>query len=134
MNRRFWLQSFLADIGMEGLSGPAWAAAAKAEIVLYCDLAVDTAKEAQMLSYFHTVFKPAAKQFEGYVDMKIMKLDHRVQGPKPAAGINYRFVLEYGSLALQLKWVNSPTHIKLWPGMAATLADPNFQVLVFNVA
>jgi hypothetical protein len=36
---------------------------------------------------------------------------------------------------LEQAWVNSPTHKELWPGMAATLNNPDdFQVLVFNNA
>ena len=138
MNRRFWIKNILAAIGATSFVSPAFAQGEAAdpasEIVLYCDLEVDPAKEAQMLHYFHTVFKPAAQKFEGYMGVKILKYDHLVQGTKPPAAVNYRFQLTYASLALQQKWVNSPTHIKLWPGMAATLKDQNFQVLVFNNA
>lgn len=138
MDRRLWLKGLLGGIGAAGTVGAAFAKEAAAEpktgIVLYCDLEVDPAKEAQMLNYFHTVFKPAAQKFAGYIDLKILKYDHLVQGPKPPAAVNYRFQLTYASLELQQKWVNSPTHVKLWPGMAATLKDQNFQVLVFNYA
>src|SRR6185312_13415269 len=78
-------------------------------IVLYCDLAVIPAKEQQMLRVFHDTFKPAAAKFKGFVDLKILKYDHLVQGLPPAKNINYRFQLTYESLALQQAWVNSPT-------------------------
>jgi hypothetical protein len=104
-------------------------------ILLYCDLAVKPDKEQQMLQVFHHTFRPAAEKFKGFVDLKILKYDHLVQGKPLTAGINYRFALTYESLALQQAWVNSPTHKSLWPLMAETLANPDdFQVLVFNNA
>ena len=39
-------------------------------IVLYCDLAIDPAREQEMLHQFHSQFKPAAEKFEGYIDNK----------------------------------------------------------------
>ena len=43
-------------------------------------------------------FKPAAERFEGYIDLKILKLRKVIQGgPATAATINYRFQLTYKS-------------------------------------
>lgn len=136
MDRRSWLKGVTLGLGSAAfLSKPALAQANTDKmIVLYCDLAVDPAREAQMLRYFHTTFKPAASKFKGFIDLKILKLEKLVQGAPPPPSINYRFQLTYESLALQQVWVNSPTHVKLWPGMAATLKDQNFQVLVFDNA
>jgi hypothetical protein len=137
MDRRSWIKNVALGLGGGALFSKAAFAQAKngKMIVLYCDLAVDPAREAQMLKYFHSTFKPAASKFEGFIDLKILKFEKLVQGAPPPRSINYRFQLTYQSLALQQKWVNSPTHVKLWPGMAATLLNPNdFQVLVFDNA
>jgi len=104
-------------------------------IVLFCDLAVMPAKEQQMLRVFHDRFRPAAAKFKGFIDLKMLKYDHLVQGSPLAKSINYRFQLTYESLALQQLWVNSATHKALWPLLAETLSNPqDFQVLVFNNA
>lgn len=138
MYRRSWMKMAILWAGA-GLAARAGLGSAQAQasgmIVLTCDLAVKAEREAEMLKVFHQTFRPAAEKFKGYVDLKILKYDHRVQGAPLPAGVNYRFQLTYESLALQQAWVNSPTHKKLWPLMAATLSNPDdFQVLVFNNA
>jgi hypothetical protein len=91
------------------------------------------AREKEMLSHFHTVFAPAATKFEGYIDVKILKLRTTIQGGPPAAGVNYRFQLTYRNEELRQKWVNSDTHTKVWAGIAATMKNPSdFQVLLFD--
>jgi hypothetical protein len=143
MNRRNWIRIALGGVAAgaatEALAQdktvqPKGEVLPKSTIVLYCDLAVDKAKEQQMLKHFHEKFKPAGAKFKGYIDVKMLKYDHKVQGPDIAKGINYRFQLTYASLAEQQVWVNSDTHKKLWPGIGDCLLDQNFQVLVFNRA
>jgi hypothetical protein len=138
MHRRSWIKTTLLGIG-GALAAPSVSHRAEAApsgmIVLYCDLAVKPEREKEMLEVLHGTFRPAAEKFKGYIDLKILKYDHRVQGAAAPAGINYRFQLTYESLALQQEWVNSSTHKKLWPLMAATLSNPDdFQVLVFRNA
>ena len=43
-------------------------------IVLYCDLAVDPNREQEMLHHFHHDFKPAAEKFDGFIDLKMLRL------------------------------------------------------------
>ena len=43
-------------------------------IVLYVDMAVDPAREKEMVNNYHTIFRPAAEKFPGYIDLKIVKL------------------------------------------------------------
>ena len=134
MDRRSWIKGLALGLSSGALFPKAVFAQGRKDkmIVLYCDLAVDPAREAKMLKYFHTTFKPAASKFEGFIDLKLLKFEKRVQGAPLPRAINYRFQLTYQSLALQQVWVNSPTHTKLWPGMSEALTDQNFQVLVFN--
>ena len=140
MNRRFWMSRLGMSVAAlwaaeSGLARAKPAAQAAGGIVLYCDLAVIPAKEQQMLRVFHEKFRPAAARFKGFIDLKILKYDHLVQGTPLAKNINYRFQLTYESLALQQVWVNSDTHKALWPLMAETLSNAqDFQVLVFNNA
>jgi antibiotic biosynthesis monooxygenase (ABM) superfamily enzyme len=138
MHRRSWMTMALLWIGgaLTARSGLTPAEGRSSDmIVLYCDLVVKSEREREMLEVLHHTFRPAAEKFEGYIDLKILKYDHRVQGAPLPADINYRFQLTYESLALQQAWVNSPTHKKLWPLIAATLSNPDdFQVLVFRNA
>lgn len=106
---------------------------AKPPIVLYCDLMVDPAREQEMIDHFHTVFAPAGRTFEGFIDVKMLKLRTTIQGQPPPAGVNYRFQLTYQNEELRQKWVSSDTHTRVWAGIGATLADPKtFQVLLFD--
>ncbi len=103
-------------------------------IVLYCDLAVDPAREQEMLDVYHHKFKPVAEKFEGYIDLKIAKIRKVLQGgPTPAPGINYRFQLTYQSEELRQRWVASDVHAKYWPMMEETLADKNYLVILTDV-
>jgi hypothetical protein len=126
MKRRSYLKAMLAATA--GLSA---AQAPKNPIVLDVDLSVDPAKEQEMLHNFHTIFKPAAVKFPGYVDVKICKLRSALQGAAPT-GVNYRFQLTYQSEELRRKWVASETHIKVWPTIENTLTSKNYVVLLFD--
>jgi hypothetical protein len=101
-------------------------------IVLYCDLMVDPAREQEMLTHFHTRFKPAGAKFEGYIDLKMLKLRQVIQGYKLPAGINYRFQLTYATEELRQTWIASKVHAALWPGIENCLLDKNFHVALFD--
>lgn len=101
-------------------------------IVLYCDLIVDPAREAEMLHHFHTRFKPAGAKFRGFIDLKMLKLRQVIQGYKLPAGVNYRFQLTYENEELRQLWIASKTHALLWPGIEDTLLDKNFHVSLFD--
>jgi antibiotic biosynthesis monooxygenase (ABM) superfamily enzyme len=104
---------------------------AKSPIVLHVDLSVDPAKEQEMLKNFHTLFKPAAVKYPGYIDVKMLKLQSALQGTAPA-GVNYRFELTYESEELRQKWVNSDVHKKVWPTIENTLSSKNYLILLFD--
>jgi hypothetical protein len=100
-------------------------------IVLDVDLSVDPAKEQEMLHNFHTIFKPVAVKFPGYVDVKMCKLRSALQGPPPS-GVNYRFQLTYQSEEARQKWINSEIHKKAWPTIENTLKSKDYGVLLFD--
>jgi heme-degrading monooxygenase HmoA len=127
MKRRTCLKAMLANAAM--LAAPA---AATHPIVLYVDLAVDPAREQEMLKNFRTVFRPAAAKQPGYVDVKMLKLRTAIQGAAPAA--NYRFMLTYESEELRRKWVASDVHRKVWPTVENTLKSKNYTVLLYDDA
>jgi hypothetical protein len=119
---------------LAGLGGFKTAAAQKPKnpIVLNCDLAVDPAREQEMLRNYHTIFRPAAEKFQGYIDLKMLKLRTTLQGSVPAS-INYRFQLTYESEELRQKWIRSDTHQKVWPTIENTLTNKsNYPVLLFD--
>ena len=100
-------------------------------IVLYCDLSVDPAREQEMLSHFHHDFKPAAETFEGYIDLKMLKVRTVIQGgPPPPDGVNYRFQLTYENEELRQKWVASDVHKENWALIENTLVDKGYVVLL----
>jgi hypothetical protein len=139
MDRRSWLKSltFLSAAGLVSKLRPTRAATTPATsstqrpIVLYCDLAIDPAREHEMLDAFHHHFKPVAMKHPGYVDLKMLKLRQVVQGgPAPAPAINYRFQLTYASEELRQKWIASADHRKYWPMVENTVADKGYLVLL----
>ena len=138
-------RSLLKYSALFGLAGalpslsPAEAQTAKAAgakgIVLYCDLAIDPAHEAEMLRHFHEEFRPAAARFEGYVDVKILKLRKVVQGrPAPPPGVNYRFQLTYKSEELRQKWIASDVHQRVWSHIEALVTNKDYLVLLTDEA
>ncbi len=147
MDRRSWLKS-LSVLGTAALipkprhalaattpttstAAAAPTSSARHPIVLYCDLAVDPAREQEMLDAFHHHFKPVAAKHPGYIDLKMLKLRKVIQGgPAPASSINYRFQLTYESEELRQKWIASPEHRKYWPMVENTVADKGYLVLL----
>ena len=135
MDRRSWLKS-LTLLGTAGLipkvrRAMAAASGTQRPIVLYCDLAVDPAREQEMLDAFHNHFKPVAQKHPGYIDLKMLKLRKVIQGgPAPASSINYRFQLTYESEELRQKWITSADHLKYWPMVEKTVADKGYLVLL----
>jgi heme-degrading monooxygenase HmoA len=101
-------------------------------IHLHLDLSVDPAKEQEMVRYFETVFRPAAQTFEGYIDVRVLKLRAALTGAAPA-GVNYRFALAYQSEELRQKWVTSDVHATVWGAMEKTFSSTNYNVLLFDV-
>lgn len=136
MNRRHWLKSLAwLTAGSAAASSLAraanTAADAKKPIVLYCDLAVDPAREQEMLDAYHNHFKPVAQKHRGYIDLKMLKLRKVIQGgPAPAKSINYRFQLTYESEELRQQWIASADHAKYWPMIENTVADKGYLVLL----
>src|SRR5208282_2539901 len=129
MKRRTCLQTMLAaGAGAAGVL----AAGTAHPIELHVDLAVDPAKEKEMLHNFETIFRPEAAKHPGYVKVKMLKLRQTLQGSAPA-GANYRFVLAYQSEELRQKWVASPEHKKVWPTIENTLSSKDYTVLLFDV-
>ncbi len=136
MNRRDWMKCF-AWLSAGSVAGTTLAqaanttAAARKPIVLYCDLAVDPAREQEMLDAFHNHFKPVAQKHDGYIDLKMLKINKVIQGgPAPAAKINYRFQLTYESEAQRQKWIASADHAKYWPMIENTVIDKGYLVLL----
>jgi hypothetical protein len=100
-------------------------------IQIHVDMSVDPAQEAQMLRDFEEHFKPAAAQFAGYVDVKIIKLRKAFVGRAPE-GVNYRFVLRYESEELRQKWIASDIHQEVWGTIEQTFRHRNYDVLLFD--
>jgi hypothetical protein len=130
MNRRSYLTGMLAAAAGAGLKAQAQAAA-KQQIVLYCDVSVDPKREEEMLKNFHTVFQPAAAKFQGFIDVKMVKFHDTIMGTAPA-GVNYRFQLTYESRELRDKWAASDVHKKVWPTVENTFTSRSYTVLVFE--
>ncbi|UIJ44161.1 hypothetical protein LZK98_13885 [Sphingomonas cannabina] len=136
MNRRHMLQG-LAALGIGATTGAAAGArprpSPRKPIVLYCDLAIDPAREQEMLNAFHNHFKPVAETFRGrgYIDVKMLKLRSVIQGgPAPAPGINYRFQLTYESEEQRQVWIKSDVHQKNWPLIENTVLNKDYLVLL----
>jgi antibiotic biosynthesis monooxygenase (ABM) superfamily enzyme len=130
MKRRTYISTMM--LAGAGLLAPA-AGTVDKPIQLHVDLTVDPAKEQEMLNKFHTVFKPAASKQPGYIDVQMLKLRSTLNGQAPP-GVNYRFVLTFKSEELRQAWITSATHQKVWPMIEGTLANKNYNVLLFDQA
>jgi heme-degrading monooxygenase HmoA len=128
MKRRTCLGVMLAAAASSG----AEAAIGKPPIQLNCDLAVDPKKEKEFIQYFDTVFRPVARKHQGYIDLKLLKLNTAVRGGAPPGG-TFRFALTYESEELRQKWIASDAHVKAWTPMEDMLTDKNFGILVYDV-
>ena len=100
-------------------------------IQLYCDLAVDPAKEQQMLRAFRTSFRPTARKHRGFIDVRLLKLASSIQGEVPP-GVNYRFVIIYESEELRQKWIASADHQRVWPPIEEALTNKKFTITLFD--
>ena len=127
MKRRAYLQSMLAG----ALAGTVRAEEKRRPIQLHVDLAVDPAKEQEMLQNFHNVFRPAASKQPGFVDAKMLKLRSALAGSAPA-GANYRFELTFASEPQRQAWVATDTHQRVWPTIEKTLVSKNYNVLLYD--
>jgi heme-degrading monooxygenase HmoA len=135
MKRRTYLKSVVAGAGLiaSERTGTLKAAPGTGEkIELHVDLAVDPAREEEMLRNFRTIFRPTATRQPGYISVEMLKLRSAVQGSAPA-NVNYRFVLTYASEELRQKWVASEAHQKVWPTIEKTLSSTIYTVLLFNI-
>jgi hypothetical protein len=130
MKRRSCLKALLAAGATANSALPAHS---RNPIQLHVDLAVDPAKEKEMLHNFETIFRPEAAKHPGYIDVKMLKLRHAIQGGAPA-GVNYRFSLTYQSEELRQKWIASPEHQRVWPTIENTLSSKDYTVLLFDIA
>ena len=103
----------------------------KGPIVLYCDLAVDSKREQEMLDQFHREFKPAAEKFDGFIDVKMLKFRKLLQGRLPLDGtINYRFQLTYQSEEKRQLWIASEVHRKVWSLIENAVTNIDYPVLL----
>jgi len=127
MKRRSYLKTMLA-----GATASAVAQKTQHPIQLHVDLAVDPAKEKEMLHNFRTVFRPAASKQPGFIDVKMLKLRSALQGAAPT-GANYRFQLTFETEELRKQWVATAIHQKVWPTIESTLASKNYTVLLYDV-
>jgi heme-degrading monooxygenase HmoA len=101
-------------------------------IELHLDLAVDPAREQEMLNIFEKEFRPAVSRQPGFIDTKMLKLTATMRGPAPP-GCNYQFILSFVSEVMRQKWTDTPTHKSIWPKIVATLTSPNYSRLLYEV-
>jgi hypothetical protein len=101
-------------------------------IQLHADLSIDSRREAEAIDYFETVYRPTASRFEGYVDLRLLKLQGALVGSAPP-GINYRFSITFTTEALRLKWVASDPHQEVWGTLETFLTRREYDFLLFEV-
>jgi hypothetical protein len=129
MKRRACLQTLLVG----AVARAAHADDKSRPIQLHVDLAVDPAKEQDMLHNFHNTFRPAASKQPGFLDAKMLKLRSALAGAAPA-GANYRFELTFASEEQRQAWVATPTHQRVWPMIETTLVSKNYTILLYDEA
>jgi heme-degrading monooxygenase HmoA len=127
MERRAWLKAMLAVAVV-----PSAALAESAQpIQIHLDLAVDPAKEQEMVQFFQQKFRRAAAQQPGYIDLRLLKLKAALRGVPPGTG--YQFVMTFSSEELRQKWAATDLHKHLWPIFESYLTDKNYSRLLYDV-
>src|SRR6266545_4008407 len=124
-----------AACGRRSRASDSWAVGGSVmsrNVQLHCDLSVDSRQEAEMVQYFETVYRPAATKFEGYVDLRLLKLQSVLLGEAPK-GLNYRFCITYTTEELRQKWIQSDVHQVVWPRLQSFLVSTSFDFLLFEV-
>ena len=101
-------------------------------IQLHADLAVDPEKDAEMVRYFETVYRPTAMTFAGYLDLRLLRLSAVVVGSAPP-GLRYRFSITYETEALRRAWVASDAHAEVWSALERFLTSHDYTFLLFDV-
>ena len=101
-------------------------------IQLHADLAFDPEREGEAIHYFETVYRPMAMRFEGYVDLRLLRLTAALVGSAPA-GVNYRFSIAFTSEALRQQWVASDAHTEVWGHLETFLTSHEYDFLLFDV-
>jgi antibiotic biosynthesis monooxygenase (ABM) superfamily enzyme len=129
MKRRTCLGTILSILG----AGQTVAQNPQKSIELNVDLAVDPAKENEMLHLFHGEFRAAAAKQPGFIDAQMLKLRTALQGAAPPSA-NYRFVLRFKSEEQRQAWVASSLHQKLWPRMEQSLTSKQYTVLLYDLS
>jgi len=101
-------------------------------IQLHADLVIDPKREAEAVHYFETVYRPTAMRFEGYMDLRLLKLTAALVGSAPAR-LNYRFSIAFTSEALRQRWVASDAHTEVWGHLETFLTSHEYDFLLFEV-
>ena len=101
-------------------------------IQLHTDLSIDPAREAEAIEYFETVYRPTASRFDGYIDLRLLKLQRALAGSAPA-GVNYRFSITFTSETLRQKWVASAPHHEVWGTLETFVTTREYDFLLFEV-
>jgi len=101
-------------------------------IQLHADLVIDPEREAEAVHYFETVYRPTAMRFEGYMDLRLLKLTAALVGAAPAR-VNYRFSIAFTSEALRQRWVASDAHTEVWEHLETFLTSHEYDFLLFEV-
>ena len=134
MKRRNCMKALLAGAGVLAMR-PGFAVSevsGQRPIELHLDMAVDPAREQEMLHIFETEFRPAVSRQPGFVGARMLKLKAALRGPAPP-GCNYQFVLSFTSEELRQQWTETETHKAIWPRIVGTLTSPNYSRLLYEV-
>ena len=102
-------------------------------IQLHADLAIDPEREAEAIHYFETVYRPTAMRFEGYVDLRLLKLTAALAPDVGSAYLDRSPQLAFTSEALRLKWVASDAHTEVWGHLETFLTSHEYDFLLFEV-
>jgi hypothetical protein len=129
MERRTCLKAMLALAG--SAVTPALALDGR-PIQIHLDLAVDPAKEPEMIRFFVEKFRPAAAQQPGYMDLRLLKLQAALRGDPPP-GTNYQFAMTFASEELRQKWAATDLHKHLWPIFESYLTTKTYSRLLYEV-
>jgi len=108
--------------------------------VMFCDLVGSTALSTQLdpeefrevIQAYQQTCGAVVSQFEGYIDLQLLKLQQAVTGSAPP-GVNYRFSISFSTEALRQRWVASAEHQQVWGALDAFLTTHDVAFLLFEI-
>lgn len=101
-------------------------------VQLHVELAVDPARERDLVEAYQTFFQPAIQRQAGFVEVKLLK--HRattVGEGRPEA--SYRLLISFHTEEQRQAWVASDDHQRAWPKIGNLIDGAKLRAELYDI-